>query len=239
MIKNKISNGTIYLSGGGDAEKTIDLDMCFLKNLPGKEILFIPIAKTTRSVNGYRKKREWITNKLNELSKKPLNISMILDLDKYKNIDNFSAVYIGGGNAYKLATFMKKSGFQVILKKYIDNGGIVYGASAGAIFMGKDISTHNEKKYIIENQKFHYGLTAGLGIIGNYSLMVHFLENEYEQLNEYFQDKYNPVIAIPEGVGLVVKGKQVFVVGSKGVTIFHKNGISEKIDAGSYFYCKD
>lgn len=231
----EVNKQVLYVSGGGDESKTLVFDSIFLKNLPGKDILFIPIAKTTRSMNGYRKKCEWIANKLNKHSIHPLNVSMILDLSKCKKIDNFSAVYIGGGNAYKLATVMKKSGFLLLLKKYIKNGGIVYGASAGGIFMGKDISTHNEEKYFLENKKYEYNFTQGMGLIGEYSIMVHFQEENRKHVIEYIKKEGNPVIAIPEGTGLVISGDFASVIGSSGVIIFEKDGDSRIIGPNGVF----
>ncbi len=226
--------GKIYLSGGGSEDKTTILDSFFLKNLPNRNILFIPVAKT-RDVNGYKKSCNWLKNKLNKISKDSVNISMLLDFNKCKNLDNFSAVYIGGGNTYKLLKLMDKSGFLSILKKYIQNGGIVYGASAGAVLMGKDISTYIEEKYILENKKYNYTITKGMALIGNYSIITHFYENDFGKVKEYFKKKNNSVIAIPEGTGLLVKDNCLSVIGDKIVTIFNKNKPSKRIKPSEIF----
>lgn len=228
------NRGIIYLSGGGDADKTTIIDSLFLKNLPKKEILFIPIAKTA-DMNGYKKSRIWLTNKLNKLSKDFVNVSMVLDFNKCKNIGNVSAVYIGGGNTYKLLKLMSESGFLPILEKYIKDGGIVYGASAGAVLMGKNISTYIEDKYILENKKHKYTLTKGMALIGNYSIITHFHESGYEKVKEYFKKNNNPVIAIPEGIGLMVKDNCMTVMGDKAVTIFGKSGILKRIKPNTIF----
>jgi len=73
---NSIYKRTIYLSGGGDENKTINIDSLFIKNLPSKNILFIPIAKSG-DMNGYKKSRIWLRDKLNKLGEGLVNISMI------------------------------------------------------------------------------------------------------------------------------------------------------------------
>ena len=60
------NQGMIYLSGGGDETKTTAIDSIFLENLPGNNILFIPIAKST-DMNAYKKSCKWVTTKLTKL----------------------------------------------------------------------------------------------------------------------------------------------------------------------------
>lgn len=226
-MKNDIG-GLVYLSGGGDADKTKIIDSLFLENLSKKKILFIPLAKTT-DVNGYKKSHSWLSDKLNKLSKDFVDVSMILDLDKCKNINNFSAVYIGGGNTYKLLKLMNDSDFLSILRKYIKDGGVVYGASAGAVMMGKDISTYIEEKYLLENEKHNYNLTEGMALVGNYSIITHFHEDDYGKVEKYIKRKNNPVIAIPVGVAVLLKNNSMVVVGDEPVTIFTIDGSIKKV----------
>jgi dipeptidase E len=160
---------------------------------------------------------------------------MTLDLNKSKNLNNVSAIYIGGGNTYKLLKLMKESGFLPVLKKYIQNGGIIYGASAGAVLMGKKISTYIENKYLLENKKNKYTITKGMALMGNYSIITHFNKEDYFKIKEYFKKNNNPIIAIPEGIGLMLKDNYMKVIGDKAVYIFKKNGVSKKITPNMTF----
>ncbi len=186
-------------------------------------------------MNGYKKSCKWLANKLNKLSKDPVEISMVLDFNKCKNLDKFSAVYIGGGNTYKLLKLMKESDFLHILKRYIQNGGIIYGASAGAVLMGKSISTYIEDKYVLENKKCKYTLTKGMKLIGNFSIITHFHNSDYKRLGKYFKRNNNPVIAIPEGIGLMIKDNSMTIIGNRAVTVFDKDGVLDKIKPNILF----
>lgn len=223
MITNK---GTIYLSGGGDVDKTTIIDSHFIKSLPRKEILYIPIAME-RDLIGYEACYDWLTNAVSKLSEDFIDVSMVLDLDKNKDIKHFSAIYIGGGNTYKLLKVINRSGFSIVLKDYIQNGGIIYGGSAGAIILGKDISTVKE-----ENIKYNYGSSLGLSLIGDYSIICHYQEDKDVQIKEYLKENNNPVIAIPEGVGLVVKGNLMTVLGVGSIAIFEKDEAPKKVLPG-------
>lgn len=56
-----------------------------------------------------------------------------------KNLDDYSLIYIGGGNTYKLLNGIKKTKTYDKLKKYLLNDGVVYGSSAGSVIFGKSI----------------------------------------------------------------------------------------------------
>ena len=224
MIINK---GTMYLSGGGDSDQTTILDTLFINSLPKKEILYIPIAME-RDVIGYEACYDWLTNVVSRLSSDFFDISMILNLEEIKNIKKFPAIYIGGGNTYKLLKAINQSGFSEILRDYIQSGGIVYGGSAGAIILGKDISA-----VIDENTKYNYNSSIGLSLIGKYSIICHYEEGKNERIVNYLGRNNNPVIAIPEGVGLVVKDNSMTVVGVGPITIFEDKHSSKKVMPGT------
>lgn len=227
MENNK---GVIYVSGGGNWDKTTIMDTHFLNSLCQKKILLIPVAKIT-TLAGYKDCYDWLSDKLGKISKKLLNISMELDLNKCKKINQFSAVYITGGNTYKLLSLINESGFSVVLKDYIQNGGMVYGASAGAVIMGKDISTYFE-----ENKKYNYPISTGLSLIGDYSVLCHYEKKDNYKIEEYIKRKNNPVIGVPAGVALLVKGNIISIIGDKPVSIFETNGISRKLMPGDFEY---
>jgi len=220
--------GFIYLSGGGDENKTAVIDSFFLRKLEGKNILFIPIAKSADR-NGYKKSRIWLSNKLNAQSKDFIDVSMILELGKIRDLEKFSAVYIGGGNTYKLLHLVRESNFLPILRNYIKNGGAVYGASAGAVLMGRDISTYIEEKYTLENKKNNYTNTKGLAFIGEYSILTHFQGPDRRKLKEYFERNNNPVLAIPAGTSVMVEDNHATILGNEAVLIFEKGKPTKKI----------
>ncbi|MEI6237957.1 MAG: Type 1 glutamine amidotransferase-like domain-containing protein [bacterium] len=220
------NEGTIYLSGGGDADKTTIIDTHFIKSLPKKDILYIPVAME-RDLIGYEACYDWFTNTISKISEEFVDISMILNLKEIKDLKQFSAIYIGGGNTYKLLKEINQSGFGIQLKEYIKAGGIVYGGSAGAIILGKDIST-----VIDENKKYNYNFSSGLSLIGNYSVVCHYKEGEDEKIREYLKNNNNPIIAIPEGAGLMVKMNSMLAIGSYPVIVYENDGSVRKILPG-------
>ena len=126
--------GKLFLTGGGDEKQSFEIDKIFLKNI--KSVLYIPIAWKNENYEGCLK---WFKESM--LKHKKIRINMLTNLYRRVTLSNYDAVYIGGGNTYKLLKKIKDSHFDKKLIRYYQNGGTVYGGSAGAIIWGKDVSS--------------------------------------------------------------------------------------------------
>ena len=126
--------GKIFLSGGGGFKKTYDFDRIFLRNI--KSILYIPIAWKN---NNFKECLKWFKSML-KAHKKKTTVEMLTGLSKNIELNNYDAIYIGGGNTFKLLKKIKDSKFDKKLLEYYKKGGIIYGGSAGAIIWGNDIN---------------------------------------------------------------------------------------------------
>ena len=117
-----------------------------------------------------------------------------------------------------------------MLIDYIKSGGIVYGASAGTVLFGQDISTYIEDKYLPENIKHKYVTEKALPLLGNYSILTHYEDGDEDKVIKYFKNHNDSVISIPPGVALVVKKEGCIVIGSKPVLIYKPNGEMDSLD---------
>ncbi|MED3960953.1 Type 1 glutamine amidotransferase-like domain-containing protein [Niallia taxi] len=68
-------------------------------------------------------------------------IKMWTDLSNrtLENQKQFSAIYIGGGNTFSLLNAIRISRLDKALEEFIENEGVIYGGSAGAIILGSNI----------------------------------------------------------------------------------------------------
>ena len=227
LVKNKI-----YLSSGGNFDKTKTIDLHFIKSIRESKkltILFIPTAKDTDQ-EGFKKCFEWLRNKLDLLNARDIIIVMETELSKYIDLEKFGAVYIGGGNTYKLKKEITESSFNERLIKYIQSGGIVYGASAGAVIMGKNIAIYqeeNKNSYIMEN---------GMSLCKDYSIRCHYVKNQDDEKIWKFIKKYNlPVIALPLGDAILVSDNKQMLIGEINAFIFNLNRTVMEIEIGHKF----
>lgn len=219
-----------YLSGGGNFDKTKIIDLHFIESLRlsgNLNVLFIPIAKNTDQ-DGFCNCLEWLRNKLNLLNASDINISMETDLNKCIDLEKFGAVYIGGGNTYKLQKLINDSNLNNRLIKYIYCGGITYGASAGAVIMGKNIAIYQEEN---END---YNVESGMSLCKNYSIRCHYIKNQDDEKIWNFVFRYKiPVIALSLGSAIFVLGNISTLIGEASAYVFNIDQTINEVKIGS------
>lgn len=212
----------IALAGGGGAEDSRLLDEVFAAWVgPRGKMLYLPIA--LRGIRSFESCREWITTTFSPL--KLTDITMWTDLIGHQadELEGFDAIYIGGGNTYSLLAELIGSGFDRHLKAYAQSGGIIYGGSAGAVVLGKDIRT------VTHMDRNNIGLAEVncLNLATDYSIVPHY-QPEMDQLIAEFVRNYRlPVLGIPERSGVVIESGRMRTVGFEPSYRFDEQGKSE------------
>ncbi len=204
----------LFLSGGGVGKDSREIDLEFLKKLRNnKPVLYVPLARDPP----YDSCREWIKSNFEHYDFD--NFRMIESPSELKDIDlnEYSGVYIGGGNTYKLLKDLRDFGFDNKLSEFYDSGGSIYGGSAGAIIMGKDIKSA-EDPIEIEIDNFE-----GLSKVGNFSIFCHYDSGKKEEIKKYLESKAFFVIALSEETGIIVEKNIITSVGKKNPIIFKNN----------------
>ncbi len=193
--------GIIFLSGGGDAEDSTEIDRVFVQRLPGPRILYIPVG-LIRGYAGYDGCFEWLHATLARHAAVPLTIRMWVHLAhkaEQLSTENFDGVYIGGASStYRLMRELRRFNIDAPLAEYIKHGGIVYGGSSGAVIFGQRIDvTGDEKRGPADSD------ARGLGFLGGYSIFCHFDASYAERLSSAACQWNTKIAAISEKTGLL------------------------------------
>ncbi len=183
--------GKLYLAGGGSANQTFEADKKIFKNV--KNILYIPFA-WDRDLT-YESCREWFEELI--LLHNISNYTLMKSPNQNIDLNGFDMIYIGGGNTFKLLKELKESGFDNKIINYLNNGGRVYGGSAGAIIFGQTILPCTIGNCSDENLVNLKDLT-GFNLI-DYDIDCHYDENtDFKLVKNYSIENKRNVIAIPE-----------------------------------------
>ena len=205
----------LILNGGGNGE-AVKSARELLNSLinHNKKILYIPFAWPDPAYNGCL---EFMTNELSDIEKAGIDMVKSTDELLSKDFNEYACLYIGGGNTYKLLNDLKVSGaFDRIRNYLINDNGIVYGGSAGAIIFGKDLDSCNtdddNEVGLIDN--------TGFNMINGYSLLCHFTSREPERTElsrNYLIElsKVKPIYAIPEEDTIYVDDNVMNFIGTK------------------------
>ena len=189
-----------------------------------KALLYIPIAMEYDKMSDCY---DWIIEELREYNID--NIKIIESFKELENIDlnNYCAVFIGGGNTYKLLFEFKLTGFYEKLKEFISNNGIVFGGSAGAIILGKDIRSCE----CDDDNEVGLVDTKGLDVLNGFSFLCHYTnrdEEKNEKNTEYLRQLSNEmrIIGLPEEDTIFINESGIDVYGDKPYYIFDNEHIT-------------
>ena len=131
----------LLLCGGGCGEQTIEANKKFNEIIDHtKPLLYVPLAMDENK-HPYDGCLEWITGELSSVNIPKIEMVRSFEELASKNFNDYCAIFIGGGNTYNLLKGLKVSGTFNKIREYINNDGIVYGGSAGAIIFGYDINS--------------------------------------------------------------------------------------------------
>ncbi len=102
------------------------------------KLIFIPTASRTKEELHYVNisKKELV-----ELGIKRKNIKTF-NLDRkisYGDVADFDVIYVCGGNTFYLLKKVRENGFDGVIRKFVENGGIYFGVSAGSNLAGPNI----------------------------------------------------------------------------------------------------
>jgi dipeptidase E len=115
------------------------------------------------------------------------------------------------------------SGFDRHLKAYASAGGVLYGGSAGAVILGRDI------RIVSQMDHNHIGLIEVncLNLANEYAVYPHY-EPRADPFIEEFTEKYQqPVLGISERSGVVLEGDQMYTMGFEPAYRFDQHGKAE------------
>ena len=218
----------LILNGGGDG-KAVESARQLLNRVIDhrKKILYIPLAWPDPT---YRGCLEFMTGELADVEKSGIEMIRSTEELMSRNFTDYAALYIGGGNTYKLLRDLKESGAFGKIRKYLtEEDGIAYGGSAGAIIFGKDLDSCNTDD---ENE---VGLAdhTGFNMIGGYSLLCHYTSRNRERTElsrKYLLElsKTKPVYAIPEEDTIYVEDGRMEFIGDRPYYEFNNGTVTER-----------
>ena len=123
---------------------------------------------------------------------------------------DYGAIYLSGGNTYAFMDAAKKRNIYPILKKHLENGGLLIGASAGSIMMtpsidlagiGGDKNTPDLK------------VTAGFNFV-DFEFHPHFNDNDApDYISEYMNGKSNDLYVCKDGAGIFYSNGEIRLFG--------------------------
>ncbi len=188
----------------------------FLGNKP-LHIAFIPFAAVSLSYEAYTDK---VSNALKGL---PYAIQVTEAATAKIKIENADVIMVGGGNTFKLLHDLYALELTALIKQKVNGGTPYIGWSAGSNIVGATICTSNDMPII------NPGTFSALGFFP-FQINPHYYnqtvagfneETRNQRLAEFLQlNPTIPVVALPEGTGLIQEENKLMLQGNKEAFLF-------------------
>ena len=222
----------LLLNGGGNT-KELELPMSIVNEIMdhNKKILYVPLAMDEIDFS-YDDCYKWFQKQVINVDVK--GIDMPRSFEQFTSLDfnNYSAIFIGGGNTYKLLKGIKDNGIFEKINDYLNNDGIVIGCSAGAIIFGYDINSC----LAMDRNDVNLTDTKGFDKINGKSIFAHYTNSKTEEIHKKYTDyliEYSTtneiVIALPEEDTIFIDNDKITIIGDRPYYEFN-NGIIDKKD---------
>lgn len=125
------------------------------------------------------------------------DLSEVFSDEALHRLLEYGTVYLSGGNTYTFLDDARKRNLYPILKKHLENGGLLIGASAGSIMMTPSISIASNAD---ENVPGLSGFT-GFGFVG-FEFHPHYSHEDDDFLRGYMKDKNTITYLCKDGDGI-------------------------------------
>lgn len=218
----------VFLCGGGADMQTVEANKRLNEVIDhSKPCLYIPLAMEAEM---YDSCYEWIQGELCHVDIPTIHMVRSVEELSEKELTAYSFLFIGGGNTFKLLRDIKVSGVFEKIKKYLEQGGVVFGGSAGAIIFGRDL----EACSLEDANDVNLQDTDGYDILDGISVLCHYGNRTGKQDEESRRfllelSRRRKAVALPEEVTLFVNGDNVEVIGNRPFYLFENGVMVEKV----------
>jgi dipeptidase E len=209
-----ISNSTLY--GSGYLDHAASEIGNFLSDV--NNVLFVPYALYDRDAyaSTARARFKQMGYDLTSIHPAPNPQNAVEDAD---------AVFIGGGNTFRLLKALCDFGILDPIRKRVNNGMPYIGSSAGSNVAGPTIKTTKDMP-IVQPPSFD-----ALGLVP-FQISPHFLdpdpnsthmgETQEERILQFLEENDTPVAGLREGAMVLIENGVTVLKGSSGARIFRK-----------------
>ncbi len=209
-----VSNSTVY--GRGYLDHVEEEITSFLTG--AGRVLFFPFALYDRDGYAARAKTRFTAM--------GYSMESVHQTDNpQKAIEQTDAIFIGGGNTFRLLKALQDLDFIEAIQRRVKAGAPYIGSSAGSNVAAPTIKTTKDMP-IVQPRSFD-----ALGLV-QFQISPHYLdpdptsehmgETQEERILQFLEENDTPVVGLREGAWLLVEGDSVTLKGSTGARIFRR-----------------
>lgn len=205
----------LFLSSAGFQPETKDHFIKLLKKDPKENLAaFIPTAAGPEKDKSYV---QWTIDQIEQIGMKTKTIDLVDENETSltEKLSNCDVIIVNGGNTFFLLDWVKKSGFDKVVKKLIDQGAVYVGISAGSYIACPTIEAGKWKHFDDPDVVGKIDLSA-LNLV-NFLMIAHYSDKYKEAVENGVKTTSYPVVVLTDKQAVVVVGDRVELAGPKPV----------------------
>jgi dipeptidase E len=209
-----ISSSTVY--GRGYLEHVEKQITSFLGDI--QKVLFFPFAMSNQDAYAAKAKARFAA------------LGYALEsahatCDARKAIEQTDAIFIGGGNTFRLLKALQDFELLDSIRRKVRSGAPYIGSSAGSNVAGPTIKTTKDMP-IVQPRSFDSLGLIPFQISPHYQdpdpTSKHMGETQEERIFQFLEENETPVVGIREGAWLLIENRSVMLKGEAGARMFRR-----------------
>ncbi|MBN3737479.1 MULTISPECIES: Type 1 glutamine amidotransferase-like domain-containing protein [Burkholderia] len=128
---------------------------------------------------------------------------------EWKTLLSCDAIHLSGGNTFSFLSWLQRQNVLPILTRYVSEGGVLVGVSAGAILMTPSVDSALLCGDVRDEPLIDH---AGLGLV-DFHFWPHFNSDSVTQDQLRLSSTIPDLYACPDGAGIVIDGNEVELFG--------------------------
>jgi dipeptidase E len=221
LLSNSTNHGAGYLDHAIAEVKSVLGD--------GRRVAFVPFALADHQA--------YTAKVTARLEKEHIEVDRVTpDADGRGVIDRCQAVFVGGGNTFRLLDALQRSTLLHVVRERVIAGMPYIGASAGTNIAAPTIRTTNDMP-IVQPASFEALSLVPFQINPHYldadPASSHMGETRETRLREYLEENQVPVVGLREGAWIRVAGGTRTLGGATGARLFRRGAEPAELAPGS------
>jgi dipeptidase E len=216
-----------YIYGGNYLDHCIDEFASSLADV--REVLFCPYA-----LRDYDRYTSLVRKRMEKIGVTVTSLHSSVDL--LPMIERFQAIFVGGGNTFRLLRELYERDLLAPITRRVKEGALYIGSSAGANIACPTIKTTNDMPIVFPSS------FQGLSLVP-FNINPHFVDTEAgtrhmgesreARILEFLEENQVPVLGMREGAFLRVEGKRSWLSGTEGARLFINGSPSRELESGA------
>jgi dipeptidase E len=220
LLSNSTNFGSAYL------DHAMEAVLRFLG--PARRLAFVPFALQDQGRYAARVRERF--------EREGIEVVRVTEDAGLATLESADAVFVGGGNTFRLLGLLRTSGVLDALRRLAGRGLPYLGSSAGTNIAAPTIKTTNDMP-IVDPRGFE-----ALGLVP-FQINPHYLdpdagsrhmgETREERLREYLEENEAPVVGLREGTWLHLEGTSLRLEGGSPARVFRPREAPQEVLPGS------